>query len=206
MWLPILVTVLAGYLLGNINGAVSMSTLLSHQDIREHGSGNAGLTNFVRTFGAARAVLVFVIDMTKTIMACLIGKLVLEPYGYGFEGLMLGAVAVSMGHDFPVLLGFRGGKGILCGLAVAVVADWRIALIILAVFGVTVLITRYVSVGSMLACAAFAVSFCVLHHDHVWVAVASVFIGAFGIFMHRTNLVRLFKGTENKVGSKKKDA
>ena len=205
MWLPILVTVLAGYLLGNINGAVSMSTLLSHQDIREHGSGNAGLTNFVRTFGAARAILVFIIDFVKTVLACLIGKLLLTPYGYSMEGLMLGAAAVSLGHDFPVLLGFHGGKGILCGLAIAAMADWRVAVIILAVFAGMVLITRYVSVGSVLACAAFIVSFWIFHYDQPFVAGAATFIGVFAIFMHRGNMARLAKGTENKIfsGNKK---
>ena len=196
MWLPVLITVLTGYLLGNLNGAVSMSTLLSHEDVREHGSGNAGLTNFTRTFGPAKAVLVLLIDMTKTILACFVGKLLLEQYGYGQEGLMLGALAVSLGHDFPALLGFHGGKGILCGLAIAICADWRIAVIILIVFGVTVAISKKVSLGSILAAAAYAISFGVLHRDNIFVAVCGILIGLFAIFMHRSNIARLIKGTE----------
>ena len=150
MWFPVLITVITGYLLGNLNGAVCMSTLISHDDVRTHGSGNAGLTNFIRSYGAASSILVVLIDFLKAVVACLVGQLLLTPYDMALEGVMIGAAAVSLGHDFPALLGFKGGKGILCGLAIAVVADWRCALFILALFAVAVLITRYVSLGSVL--------------------------------------------------------
>ena len=112
---------------------------------------------------------------------------------------MLGAVAVSLGHDFPALLGFKGGKGIVCGLAVALVLDWRIALVILGVFVVVFAITRYVSLGSVLAALTFSAGFGVLHHDNIWIMVGGIFLGLLAVFMHRGNIVRLFKGTEKKV-------
>lgn len=198
MWLPILVTVLTGYLLGNLNGAVSMSTLLSHDDIRSHGSGNAGLTNFMRTFGAGSAVLVVIIDALKAVLACFVGKLVLQPYGYASEGMVLGAVAVSLGHDFPALLGFRGGKGILCGFAVAWVMDWRCALVVGIVFAVGAVVTRYVSLGSVLGAVSYCISFCVFHYSDPWMAAGGVLIGLLALYMHRGNIVRLCKGTEPK--------
>ena len=142
MWFPVLITVFAGYLLGNLNGAVSMSVLFGNDDVRSHGSGNAGLTNFVRSFGFAKAGLVILIDVFKALSACAVGNLLLTPYGYAMEGTMLGAVAVSLGHDFPALLGFRGGKGILCGFAVSLCLDWRCALIILAIFDICYFLTE----------------------------------------------------------------
>ena len=205
MWFPILITVLAGYLLGNLNGAVCMSTLLSHDDVRTHGSGNAGLTNFIRSYGAASSVLVVLIDFVKAVIACLVGQLLLTPYNMALEGVMIGAAAVSLGHDFPALLGFKGGKGILCGLAIALVADWRCALIILAIFAIAVVITRYVSLGSVLGALGLGVFFAVVYFDRPVVAVLGGCIGALAVFMHIGNIVRLIKGTERKFGSKKKE-
>ena len=198
MWGAVLLTVLAGYLLGNLNGAVSMSTLLGKKDVREHGSGNAGLTNFLRMFGPASALLVIAIDMIKAVVACLIGKLLLEPYGFGLEGLMVGALAVSMGHDFPALLGFHGGKGVLCGVTVALVADWRCGLLLLVIFGICLWLTRYVSLSSILGALTFAVLFPLLHWERIWAAVIGSFLGLFIIFMHRSNIRRLLNGTEKK--------
>ena len=119
MVLRLLLTIVIGYFLGNLNGAFIMYKLLTHEDIRKSGSGNAGLTNFMRNFGPAKGIWVLVIDIGKAVAACLLGKLLLAPLGYGMEGLMAGAVAVSLGHDFPALLGFHGGKGIVCGFSVA---------------------------------------------------------------------------------------
>ena len=198
MWLSVLMCVLVGYMLGNLNGAVSISLLLSKDDIRNHGSGNAGLTNFMRRFGPSSGVLVVCIDMMKAILACLMGKLLLEPYGYGQEGLMIAAIAVSLGHDFPALLGFKGGKGVLSGFAIALAADWRCALLILAVFALCLWLTRYVSLSSILASLTFSVSFLILHWEKLFVAIAGAAIGLFIIFMHRSNIARLLNGTEKK--------
>ena len=198
MWGAVLLTLLAGYLLGNLNGAVSMSTLLGKKDVREHGSGNAGLTNFLRMFGPASALLVIAIDMVKAIVACFIGKLLLMPYGFAQEGLMLGALAVSMGHDFPALLGFHGGKGVLCGVTVALVADWRCGLLLLAIFGICLWLTRYVSLSSILGALTFTLLFPLLHWEKPFAAAIGAFLGLFIVFMHRSNIRRLLNGTEKK--------
>lgn len=198
MWYAMALTLLAGYLLGNLNGAVNMSVTHDHDDVRRHGSGNAGLTNFVRSFGMGRAVWVLLIDGGKTVLSCLLGGLLLRPYGLEMEGMMLGAVAASLGHDFPAVLGFQGGKGIVCGAAAAAVMDWRIFLVLITVFFITYLITHYVSVGSMLGAVGFAVGFAALHWDRPWVAAGGVFIGALAVLMHRDNLKRLLAGEERK--------
>ena len=198
MWAHVLLTVVIGYLLGNLNGAFIMYKLLAHEDIRKTGSGNAGLTNFMRKFGPGKGIWVLLIDILKAFVACLLGRFLLAPLGYAMEGLMLGAVAVSLGHDFPAFLGFHGGKGIVCGFSVALCADWRCALIILAVFAVSLYVTRYVSLSSILAAAAFSVSFMVLHWSEPVVALLGVLIGLLAIFMHRANIKRLLSGTEKK--------
>ena len=199
MWYSIVITVLTAYLLGNLNGSVCISQIVAHEDVRSHGSGNAGLTNFFRTYGSWSTLLVLAIDAGKTVLACLVGGLLLKPFGYGAEGAVLGAVAVSLGHDFPALLGFKGGKGIVCGLAIAIVIDWRIALMILGVFVVVFAISRYVSLGSVLASLTFAAGFAIFHYDNLFVMIGGILIGALAVFMHRGNIVRLIKGTEKKV-------
>ena len=198
MALRIVLAVLAGYFLGNLNGAFIMYRLLTHEDIRKSGSGNAGLTNFMRNFGPSKGIWVLVIDIAKAVLACLLGKLLLAPLGMGQLGLMIGALAVSIGHDFPVLLGFHGGKGIVCGFAVAMCVDWRCALIIVVIFAISLAITRYVSLSSILGALGFCISFLMLHWHEPIVAAFGVVIGLLAIFMHRANIKRLLSGTEKK--------
>ncbi len=197
MFLRILVTALVCYFLGNHNGAICVSAML-HDDVRSHGSGNAGLTNFIRNYGAKRSVLVLVIDIGKALLACAIAGLVFEPYGYGLEGKALGGVCVMLGHDFPALQGFKGGKGILSGWFIAFMIDWRIGVLIGIVFFAAYLLTQYVSLGSVLAAIAFAVGFVIFHHDNLLVMAGGVFMGLLTLFMHRSNIVRLVKGEERK--------
>lgn len=198
MWLSVLLTVLTGYLLGNLNGAVSMSRLLGNKDVREQGSGNAGLTNFLRMYGPASALLVVGIDVLKALVACLVGKLLLTPYGHAQEGLLLGGLAVNLGHDFPALLGFRGGKGVLCGITAAFAADWRCAIPVLVVFAICLWLTRYVSLSSILGALTFVVLYPLLHWQEPLAAVMGALLGLFIVFMHRSNIFRLLKGTEKK--------
>ena len=203
MWLSIVIGVLTGYLLGNLNGAVSISTLMK-DDVRSHGSGNAGLTNFIRNYGNTKALYVVAVDAIKAILSCLVTGFLLKPYGMFLEGVMIGGTAVMVGHVFPVLLGFRGGKGILSGLFIATVADWRIAVAIVAIFFVIYFITRYVSLSSLLASVGFAVGFCLLHHDNIVVMVLGLVMPALTIFMHHSNVKRLLTGTETKTDLFKK--
>ena len=197
MWLSVLVAVLVGYMLGNLNGAVCISALM-HDDVRSHGSGNAGLTNFIRNYGSGRALLVILIDAGKAALACVAGGLLLRTHSSFTDGAAIAGVAVMLGHDFPALLGFRGGKGILSGLFIALVVDWRIGLLILGVFAVVYLLTKYVSLGSVLAAAVFCASFAVLHNEDPVVMLCGIFMGGLTIYMHRGNIVRLLKGQERK--------
>lgn len=204
MWLPIVIGVLTGYLLGNLNGAVSISTLMK-DDVRSHGSGNAGLTNFIRNYGNTKALYVVAVDALKAVLSCLVSGFLLKPYGMYMEGVMIGGAAVMFGHVFPVLLGFRGGKGILSGLFIAAVADWRIAVGILAIFFVVYFLTRYVSLSSLLASVGFGAGFCIFHHDNIVVVILGVAMACLTIFMHRSNISRLLSGKETKTDLFKKE-
>lgn len=203
MWLPVLVGILTSYLLGNLNGAVCMSALM-HDDVRAHGSGNAGLTNFVRNYGAGKALGVVLIDAGKAVLACLTAGLLLQPYGCSAVGAAIGGLAVMAGHTFPALLGFRGGKGILSGFFVALMLDWRVALLILALFAVIYVLTGYVSLGSVIAAATFGIGLAVAYWGNWIIMLCSIAMGALAVFMHRGNIVRLMNGTERKTNLFKK--
>ncbi len=197
MAVAIVITALACYFLGNHNGAICASAML-HDDVRQHGSGNAGLTNFIRSYGAHSALIVVVIDAGKAVLACLLGGLLLEGYGLKLEGQLLGGACMLLGHDFPALQGFRGGKGILSGLFIAVTVNWRIAVILCAVFFLAYLLTRYVSLGSVLAAIAFGVGFVIFYYDNLWVCLCAIFLSLLTVYMHRGNIARLLRGQERK--------
>ena len=194
----IIVTILVCYFLGNHNGAICVSHML-HDDVRDHGSGNAGLTNFIRNYGNSRAILVILIDVLKAVLACWLGGILLAPYGYALEGKVLAGVAVMVGHDFPALLGFRGGKGILSGWFIAWMIDWRVGLLIAIVFFAVYFPTHLVSLCSVLSAAAFAVGFGIFHWGNLPVLAGTFFMSALTIFQHRANIVRLVKKQEKKV-------
>jgi glycerol-3-phosphate acyltransferase PlsY len=197
MWVSLLVGLLTSYLLGNLNGAVCMSAL-AHDDVRSHGSGNAGLTNFVRNFGVSRGIFVILIDGCKAVLSCVLTGLLLAPYGMYLEGAALGGFAVMVGHNFPALLGFRGGKGILSALFIAISVDWRIAVLGFGIFLTVYLLSQYVSLGSIVGAAAFAAGFVLFHHDNLTVMLSGVAMAVMAILMHRGNIARLIKGQERK--------
>ena len=198
MGTAIVLTALFSYLLGNLNGAILLSRLVEKDDVRRHGSGNAGFTNFFRNYGKATSLLVILIDGAKTALSCLLGAFLLGKYGLGTEGMLLGGLCATLGHDFPAFLGFRGGKGIVCGFMTALVTDWRIGLILLALFAVTYLSTKYVSLASLLCAVSFLVLFPLFYPGKSLVIVLSAVMALLAIFLHRENLKRLLKGQERK--------
>ena len=193
----ILASVIA-YLLGNLNGAVLISKLVAHEDVRTKGSGNAGLTNFTRNYGSSTSIFVILIDMGKAIAACLIGGLLLKSYGYYAEGVALGGLFVILGHDFPALLGFKGGKGILSGVTVALMMDWRLGLLVFSIFLVAYGLTKYVSLGSILSSGSFGFFYAWFHRDRLFPIFVGFFLSGLIVWMHRGNIVRLCKGEERK--------
>lgn len=187
-----------GYLLGGINGAILLSKLVEKDDVRRHGSGNAGFTNFFRNYGKRTSLLVILIDAAKAAASCLLGGWLLGKYGLRTEGMLLGGLAATLGHDFPAFLGFRGGKGIVCGFATALVTDWRVSLILLAVFALVYFLTHYVSLASVLCALSFFVSFWLFYPGRPFVLILSGCLSALAIFLHRENIGRLVRGQERK--------
>lgn len=198
LWLSVSLTIAAGYLLGNLNGSVLMSRLLAHDDVRAHGSGNAGFTNFFRNYGGFGSLLVILLDGCKAAAACIIGGSLLSSFGLNREGMILGAIAVTLGHNFPALLGFRGGKGIVCGFASSIVIDWRVALLVLAVFAAVYFLTHYVSLSSILGALSFGIGFLLFHPNRPYLIAGALVLAVLAIFMHRDNIRRLLRGEERK--------
>lgn len=205
-----------GYLLGSFNGAILVSRWLRKEDIRSRGSGNAGLTNFYRNYGGADTLLVLAIDVGKTVLACFIGRWIMAGYDpvWFDEGAMLCGGLSVIGHVFPLYFGFRGGKGILtCGTLAAFI-DWRIITILLGVFLVVVILTRYVSLGSIIGCLIYPFLFWIrypidknIEEGTIMMTIMSFCLGAMAVYLHHGNIVRLRNGTERKFSfhSAKKD-
>ena len=195
----VLVTVLLGYFLGCLNGSVMVSHFVIKDDVRQHGSGNAGLTNFYRTYGAKYALGVILFDMGKTVIACLLGGFLLR-HGLGdwTLGVLIGGLGCELGHIFPVFFGFKGGKGILSGGTLVWLLDWRVALIAWGLFAALWLATKYVSLGSVSAAVSMPVAtwfFC--GHSPVYTVLAVVIAGLV-VWCHRENIQRLVRGEERK--------
>jgi len=198
MWYLVFLAAVASYLLGNLNGAVIASSVLAHDDVRTHGSGNAGLTNFIRNYGAKSAILVIAIDVGKGVLACFASGMLLAGYGYYESGVALGALFVILGHDFPAFLHFKGGKGILTGVTVAVMMDWRIGLFVFGIFLVAYFLTHYVSLGSVLSSGSFGFIYAYFHWGKWFPIFVGFFLSAMIVWMHRANIVRLINGQERK--------
>lgn len=207
MILPVLATAVVSYLLGCCNTALIVSKYILHDDVRNHGSGNAGLTNFYRTFGKKMVLWVIIGDLLKAILSCLLGGWLIGPALGGAAadialGKLVGGVFAMLGHSFPAMFGFKGGKGVLCGAGVILCMDWRVSAICLGVFAVLVAITRWVSLGSMVAAALFPVTCWFIWHDPV-VTVLAVITGALIVVRHKDNAKRIAHGEENKFELKK---
>ena len=184
----------AAYFLGCFNGAVIVSKYILRDDVRKHGSGNAGLTNFFRTFGGPLTLVVILCDVVKAILAILLAEALI---GFFPFAKYWGALFCLLGHMFPCMFHFKGGKGILSGGTIAIMIDWRVALVVWGGFIILAIVTKYVSLGSCWAGASFPFATWFVFQDPV-VTVLAVLIGGMILFMHRSNIKRLLNGTESK--------
>ena len=207
------------YFCGCFNGAVIVSKYILRDDVRGHGSGNAGLTNFHRVFGGKLTALVLLLDVVKMVVAMVVAALVVggwlsalgvarsEAAGQAWIvfGKYWAGLWCLLGHMFPCTFGFKGGKGILSGVTLLFCVDWRMGAIALGLFIIVVALTRYISLGSILATASSPVSaFFLVSREPVIIAL-SVAVALLVIWMHRGNVVRLAKGTENKFSLHRKE-
>ena len=209
VWLPALITAVVAYFCGCFNGAVIVSKYILRDDVRNHGSGNAGLTNFHRTFGGALTLVVILCDVLKAVVALLIGVAL-------FRGMVLDAQEVVvfskywaalfclLGHMFPCMFQFKGGKGILSGGTIALMVDWRIALVVWGGFLLLVVQTRNVSLGSTWAGSSFPFATWYCFPQYPVVILLAFACGGLVVWKHRANIKRLLSGTESKFSLRKK--
>lgn len=204
IYLSILTAVIA-YLLGSMNTSILVSKFMG-KDVRKEGSGNAGATNTLRVFGKGAAAVVILGDGLKGVVAILIARLlvnVLPGIGNANIPVYTAALCVILGHNFPIYFGFKGGKGIMTSAAVILMLDWKIGLAVVVFALLVMAITKFVSLGSCLACLAFPTAIAIFRNDDVYLVILAILMGALALFMHRANIVRLVKGTESKLNFKK---
>ena len=190
--LSYILSAVAGYLLGSISISILLSRHLFHQDIRGEGSGNAGATNVARVFGLRAGALTFLGDFLKTVLSLWLGNLL-----GGTVGMCIAVAAALIGHCFPVYYRFRGGKAVSAGAAAALVIDWRIFVLAVAVFALAALLSKTASVSSMSAAGMVAVG-TFLFAPSTAQLLLGLFTCALVLFMHRSNIRRLIAGTEPK--------
>ena len=193
--LSMVIAAAVSYSLGCFNGAVIVSKYILRDDVRNHGSGNAGLTNFHRTFGGGLTFVVILCDVLKAVIAVLLGS-----WLFAWDPLLgkyFAALFCLLGHMFPCMFHFKGGKGILSGGTIALMIDWRVALVVWGGFLILVIVTRYVSLGSLWAGASFPFIswYC---YPEIRIVVLAFLLGGLVVWQHRGNVKRLLAGNESK--------
>lgn len=193
----VLVAIIA-YLLGNFATSYLVSKAAAKIDIREYGSGNAGSTNVLRVLGAKPAAISFLGDVLKGAVAVLIGR-----YIGGSYGEIIAGIFVIIGHNWPFVLRFKGGKGVATTIGLMLPIDPLMVLLIV-ITGVTVItIFRYVSLGSIVGMSMYPIAMIITQKPTEYI-IFSLILAAIAILRHRTNIERLIKGTESKIGLKPK--
>jgi glycerol-3-phosphate acyltransferase PlsY len=214
--LYIIISILVGYLLCSINVSVIISKFAYKSDVRDHGSGNAGATNMARVYGLKGGLLVLLFDFAKAILACAVVLLICSDQ-YEETCLMTTGIACVVGHAYPIFFGFKGGKGVTVGAAIALMINWKALLFIVLVFIVVFMITHIVSISSIsgalglifITLIFFVFNLCGVGNGYFEVFTLerlflSMVAGLMVVWLHKENIVRLLKGEEKKFAFKKK--
>ena len=201
--LYMLLLIVASYLLGSVNSAIIVSKYRYNDDIRKYGSGNAGLTNMNRVYGGTAAALTFAGDVMKQVIAVFLGVLMFDQIGAYIAGLFC-----MIGHIAPVFYRFKGGKGVLTAATLILLIDWQAFIILFLIWAVVLLLSRYVSLASIIA--AFAYPAVVYYSMKAGMGkpdpfslICALFIGCVIFVTHRDNIKRLFNNQENKFSFKR---
>ncbi|MBQ8552069.1 MAG: glycerol-3-phosphate acyltransferase [Clostridia bacterium] len=210
LWIVIALCIVGGlisYFLGGLNFAIIISKYKFKDDIRRYGSGNAGMTNMLRTYGKAAAAFTLLGDMAKAMVSVLIGTLLA-----GEAGAYIAGFCCVLGHSFPCLYGFKGGKGIVVTAAMLLCLEPLVFLILFVIFVLLVASTKYLSLGSIIGMLLYPLILNRLYpivnggaSEGAVVAIVSILNAVLVIWLHRENIKRLMSGTENKFSLKKKD-
>ena len=185
-----IITILSAYLIGNISPAIILGKI-NGIDIKKEGSGNAGTTNALRVLGKKAAVITLVVDILKGVVAVKFGMML------GYETGIGCALAVFCGHIWPCLYRFKGGKGVATAFGAILSVNWLLALTALAIVACGLLISKRMSVGSLLGAATFPVACWFMEKDFI---IVGCIMAAIVLIKHRANIVRLFKGEEPPMG------
>ena len=209
----ILIAIIA-YLIGSINFSVILSKKMAGFDVRQKGSGNAGTTNMLRSVGKKAAAITLICDILKGVVS--IGIAILVGYLFNAQNksilVQIAAIAVVIGHTFPIFFGFKGGKGVATSLGVLIMTNWQIGLICLAIAIIIMAITKMVSLGSCMAAIAFPLLtyFAANIFENAYIVkegssyfVYSIILAVIVLFNHRSNKKRIITGKENKLSFKK---
>ena len=199
MIVKLIIVSLICYFIGCINPSYVYCRLFKRIDIRDLGSGNAGSTNTLRMFGPKAGIIVFIADVLKGVVAMLIATLLAD----SSELVMIfGAVSTVIGHNWPIILGGRGGKGIATSTGIFFYMNWSVTLVVLIIVFIIIFSTKYVSIGSLsgLVCSPFCFYF--TGGEPYQVIIASIF-GAMAVYQHRSNIKNLCTGNEKKVNFRK---
>lgn len=215
IYLAIILSAVISYLLGSLNFGVILSKKLAKDDVREHGSGNAGTTNMLRNYGKKLAVMTIIGDMLKVGIAILISF-----YIFTFVSNRTGDISIVesvdrkmllksfsgffcvLGHIFPCFFNFKGGKGVATAGGMVFIIDWRIGLILLAIFILVVIATRYVSLGSIIMAVVYPILIYAFHSSMILTGIALIFT-LIVVIAHRENIKKLINKTESKISLKK---
>ena len=203
----ILMAIIA-YVIGSINFSVILSKKMVGFDVREKGSGNAGTTNMLRSVGKKAAAITLLCDILKGVIVILIAILIGNIFKNVDKAVLvqIAGIGVVLGHTFPVFFEFKGGKGVATAIGILLLVNWKIGLICL-IFGIIIIIlTKMVSLGSIVAAVLFPVLTIFIHNNYIVdgnYIIFGIILGAFVTFNHRANLKRILDGKENKIKFKK---
>jgi len=193
-----LIVIVISYLIGNFSSAYVLGKLFQKKDVREYGSGNAGATNALRVFGVKIGFIAFILDILKGILAATIGNRIL-----GYNGALLASIFVVIGHNWPILLGFQGGKGIAASFGVMLYLHWPATLICAIIAIIAITKTRYVSLGSILGAIFIPILSNVINRPfNLNFFITTTILGVMALWRHKENIQRLKSGTESKLGDK----
>lgn len=189
-------TIIVAYLIGNLSPSYMIGKLAKNIDIREHGSGNAGATNVLRVMGKKFAALTFIVDALKGVLAVVVVR-----YFFGEGYAMVAGIFVVAGHNWPVILKFKGGKGVATSIGLILVIHPFYGLVAILIGIVTLLKTKIVSLCSMVGMTSFAILVLIFSRDY---GIFAVVLATMSIYRHKDNIRRLIRGEEKTISMKKK--
>lgn len=192
----LLLTIILSYLIGSFSSAYFIGKIARDIDIRSHGSGNSGTTNAMRVMGKKLGVLTFIFDLGKGILAVYIGGLIM-----GDIGALIGGLGAVIGHNWPIFIGLKGGKGVATSLAVLLMLHWPSTVIAVLIGVIVGLTTRYVSLGSMCFLSSFPIVYAIISKSfQKEYFILALLLAILAIISHRSNIKRLIAGNENRIG------